>query len=132
MCPGWGAPWARVIESTPLKRERQNDRTSRHLAGDGVNSCGNTVAGVDVRTLGWRPTCRCHNELSADDGLDWTHARPPIPATVLDPFVGSGTSLLVARKLGRDSIGIELSPEYARMAEKRVADYAPLFTEASA
>ena len=42
--------------------------------------------------------------------------------------MGSGTSLLVARKLGRHGIGIELNPEYADMARKRLADYAPLFS----
>jgi DNA modification methylase len=35
--------------------------------------------------------------------------------------------MLVARRLGRASIGIELNPEYATMAEARVAAYAPLF-----
>ncbi len=52
----------------------------------------------------------------------------PIPATVLDPFLGSGTTLLTARKLGRSGIGIELNPEYAAMARKRIGDYAPLFS----
>lgn len=125
VCPECGAPWARVIESTSLKRERPNDRTSRHNAGDGVNSCGNTVAGVDVRTLGWRPTClhRLREPYEPGKGLNYA----VVPATVLDPFVGSGTTLLVARKLGRDSIGIELNPDYAAMAEARVGSYAPLF-----
>jgi site-specific DNA-methyltransferase (adenine-specific) len=40
---------------------------------------------------------------------------------VLDPFAGSGTTLLAARRLGRTSIGIELSPEYAAMASSRLA-----------
>ena len=40
---------------------------------------------------------------------------------VLDPFLGSGTTLVVAAKLGRRGIGIELSPEYCRMAERRIA-----------
>jgi len=39
---------------------------------------------------------------------------------VLDPFAGSGTTLTVAKKLGRDFIGYELSPEYARQAQARV------------
>lgn len=40
--------------------------------------------------------------------------------TVLDPFAGSGTTLLVARKMGRKSIGIELSPEYVAIIEDRL------------
>jgi len=39
---------------------------------------------------------------------------------VLDPFLGSGTTCTVARALGRRSIGIELSPEYARSASERI------------
>jgi len=38
---------------------------------------------------------------------------------VLDPFVGSGTVCAVASRLGRDSIGIDLSEEYLKLARKR-------------
>ena len=41
--------------------------------------------------------------------------------TVLDPFAGSGTALLVARGLGRNAIAIEISPEYVRLMEERCA-----------
>jgi DNA modification methylase len=47
-------------------------------------------------------------------------AWSPVPATVLDPFGGSGTTALVANQLGRDAILIELNPDYARMAERRI------------
>jgi site-specific DNA-methyltransferase (adenine-specific) len=39
---------------------------------------------------------------------------------VLDPFMGSGTTAVVAKKLGRQYIGIDSSPEYCQMAEDRV------------
>jgi len=41
--------------------------------------------------------------------------------TVLDPFLGSGTTLAVAKRLGRHGIGVELNPEYAKIAESRIA-----------
>jgi site-specific DNA-methyltransferase (adenine-specific) len=41
--------------------------------------------------------------------------------TVLDPFAGSGTTLAVAKKLGRNWIGFELSEHYAKQASSRVA-----------
>ena len=44
----------------------------------------------------------------------------PVPATVLDPFFGAGTTGVVAAELGRDCIGIELNPAYAAMAESRL------------
>jgi len=40
--------------------------------------------------------------------------------TILDPFMGSGTTALAAKKLHRDFVGIELSPKYVKMAEKRI------------
>jgi DNA modification methylase len=45
----------------------------------------------------------------------------PEGGTVLDPFMGSGTTALVARKLGRKSIGVELNADYAALAAKRLS-----------
>jgi site-specific DNA-methyltransferase (cytosine-N4-specific) len=46
---------------------------------------------------------------------------------ILDPFLGSGTTWLSANKLGRNYIGIELNPEYAKMAEDRIKGYTGVF-----
>jgi DNA modification methylase len=46
-------------------------------------------------------------------------ASCPEGGIVLDPFLGSGTTAFVARKMGRRCIGIELSPEYAKLIWKR-------------
>lgn len=61
------------------------------------------------------PSCSCESETT--------------PCTVLDPFGGAGTVGLVADRLGRDAILIELNPAYAAMAKKRVYDDCPLFTK---
>jgi len=45
--------------------------------------------------------------------------------TVLDPFGGSGTTLAVAKKLGRQFVGFELSEEYAKNIEKRLKSIQP-------
>lgn len=42
---------------------------------------------------------------------------------ILDPFMGSGTTAIAARKNGRTYIGIELSEKYADLAEKRIKDF---------
>jgi DNA modification methylase len=105
VCPACGAPWARVTERTAMVIDR-SERT--HSKGR-TRSSGTMVAPPTVTTLDWEPTCACA-------------AGDPIPATVLDPFVGSGTTLMVAEKLGRDSIGIELNPSYKRLIQKRLKE----------
>jgi DNA modification methylase len=40
--------------------------------------------------------------------------------TVLDPFAGTGTTLVVASQVGRNSIGIEIDPEYVKIMEERL------------
>jgi len=42
--------------------------------------------------------------------------------TVLDPFAGTGTTSVAASRLGRDSIGIEITPEYLAIAERRLKE----------
>jgi site-specific DNA-methyltransferase (adenine-specific) len=44
----------------------------------------------------------------------------PENGVVLDPFIGSGTTAVVARKLGRNFIGIDVSKKYCEMARKRI------------
>lgn len=44
------------------------------------------------------------------------------PGIVLDPFIGAGTVAIAAEELGRDWVGIELNPEYARLAERRISE----------
>ena len=53
----------------------------------------------------------------------------PPDGVVLDPFGGSGTVGLAAARLGRNAILIDLNPDYARMAARRIKDDAPLITE---
>ena len=61
---------------------------------------------VLVKTIGWT-TCTCPNP----------EYRPGI---VLDPFLGSGTTMKVARRSGMSCIGIEISPKYVKMAKREV------------
>lgn len=53
----------------------------------------------------------------------------PVGGTVLDPFGGAGTTGLVADRLQRDAILIELNPDYADMAERRIRGDSPLFAQ---
>jgi DNA modification methylase len=53
------------------------------------------------------PSCSC--------GAPWE------PGVVLDPFIGSGTTAISAEQHGRNWLGIELNPDFARLAEERIA-----------
>lgn len=107
-CDHCGSQFQRVVQREAIKRDRPNVYVKRRgLKGTG-NSCGNTVAGVLTRTSGWKQSCQCD-------------AASSTRCTVLDPFAGSGTTLVVAESLERDSIGIELNADYIRIAEERIA-----------
>lgn len=59
-------------------------------------------------------------------------AGSPKGGVILDPFGGAGTTGLVADRLGRDALLIELNPEYAAIAERRIKADSPLFAEVAA
>lgn len=119
-CQECGAPWRRISERavafTSGSGRAGNVPDGKH-AGSVQAKSGNYDIRmgpvVEAKTTGWRPTC--------------AHDAEPIPCSVLDPFAGSGTVGVVALRLGRSFIGIELSPEYAEMARRRIVDDAPLF-----
>ncbi len=67
-------------------------------------------------TTGWEPTCACED------------AGEPVPCKVLDPFGGAGTAALVADRLGRDAVLVELNKEYAEMARDRILADCPMFS----
>ena len=69
----------------------------------------------------------------------WTHTGGAIVVgtilaggAVLDPFGGAGTTGLVADRMGRNAILIELNGSYCDMARRRIKGDAPLFAEVSA
>ena len=69
-----------------------------------------------TETLGWRPTCACP-------------PHEPVPCSILDCFAGSGTTGLVADRLGRDATLIDLSPAYQDLAVDRLEADAGLFSD---
>ena len=119
VCGVTGDPWERVVEQSRTF-ESGSGRSGNAISGkngsrvQGGGETGDVRRGpvVHTSTTGWQPTC--------------DHDSEPVPAVVLDPFCGSGTTGVVALRHGRSFIGIELNPEYIELARKRIIADAPL------
>lgn len=121
VCGNCGGPWERVVEKqfTP-QQDVSEERGVRCAEGqkpmDETSGWPGVPRGTTSgKTLRWRSTCSC----GPDSGIK--------PAVVCDPFSGAFTTALVADRLGRDCIGIELSPTYAELGRKRLTADAGLF-----
>jgi len=112
-CPKCGAPWRRILnrkfvpaeDVTAARGVRGAEGTKGACAGN--RNDGYPRGRTDVITEGWTSSCKC--------GCD-----NPVPCTVLDPFSGRGTTLRVARGLGRNAVGCEISAEYCAMAARHL------------
>ena len=101
-CAKCGKPWERVIVKIggqrvePDKVYIRDDSITGHYNGKNGALDGTPP---EHKTVGWRKSCGC-----ATDKI--------VPCTVLDPFVGTGTTVATSIRLGRNGIGIDLSESY--------------------
>ncbi len=129
-CAKCGAPWVRQVERDLIATRGKvgehsgQGRSDPQDAGSSYNWSGGVYGRYETKTLGFSPSCSCHHRYN---GL---MNAPILAGTVLDPFGGAGTTGLVADRLGRNAILIELNPKYAEMAERRLQDDAGLFYNA--
>lgn len=120
-CSKCGALWVRDVENQKPDRAPREPRAKavtspRHDGNAWNENDGRGFIPTDSKTLGWSPSCGCNVE-------------PAYPCTVLDPFGGAMTTGLVADRLGRDAVLIELNPEYAEMARARIQADGGLFSD---
>lgn len=102
VCSKCGRPRREIYENVKVKRKRLHDTTNRG-AGDGLSP--NDYAGTKRKFMGY-DFCSC--------------GAPLRRGVVFDPFMGVGTTAVVAEKLGFDWCGVELSKSYIKMAYKRL------------
>lgn len=119
-----------------LIRDRKNKWAGTKVHGTSRNVDGTTfrksnhnkskVSEYGVRFNVWKQPTEKRNrtghpapfpeELARDHILSWSREGD----TVLDPFMGSGTTLVAAKKTGRIGVGIEISEKYASIANSRL------------
>ena len=121
-CKKCGEPWKRTVISQCIQGQyKVGTKSTGNYGGQGTSTStlGSTLPhhkrSPKTITTGWEPQCEC--------GIDKV-----VPGLVLDPFMGSGSVALVAKKLGRDYLGIELNESYIEIAKERLQSVEiPLF-----
>jgi DNA modification methylase len=116
VCAECGKPWVRDTEIVGIPERDTRDNRIGVIPGRDHASRMNSKAmeKVEKQFKGWKPACSCNADT--------------VPATVLDPFVGSGTTLAVAQRLGRKGVGTDINDEYLELAQKRLAKISmPMF-----
>jgi DNA methylase len=71
--------------------------------------------------VSWESKGRCHPNQKPVSLIEYLLSKLPKAETILDPFLGSGTTAVAAKKLGRHFLGFEISEEYCRIARERIA-----------
>ena len=99
-----------------VKAQDDNHNASGH---SGMNPAGKNPG--DVFEVTTKPFPKAHFATYPPELCEKPiKATCPPNGVVLDPFAGAGTTLLKAKELGRQYVGIELNPEYADMARARI------------
>lgn len=128
-CSKCGTPYVRIVERGDDDEEAMayagadsngeyHGAAKKDYAGTGAQDPSATkariLAGMKRRiTRGWKAVCSCEGSTA-------------VPCTVLDPFSGTGTSVMVAIGHNRYAIGIELSEEYIAISKERILEEQPM------
>lgn len=106
-CMACGAPWVRCVaveDPAGALGKGYHDHTDDLKRGQ--RGIPYAKSAPTRRTTGWRPSCE--------------HEAPAGRCVVLDPYMGSGTTAVVANELGHDFVGIDINAEYIAIAERRL------------
>jgi DNA modification methylase len=111
-------------------RQKEYSKLSNCGGDGGINKCAYDQGGRNARsvwTIPTQPYSGAHFAVMPPALADrCIKSGSRVGDTVLDPFSGAGTTGMVARRLRRQYVGIELNPEFADMARRRIDSDAPL------
>lgn len=113
-CPHCATPWRRMVS----KNNISHNGLTTSLYPPGSNSyrisllrqamqAARNQRSLTQQVTSWQPMCQCS-------------PHEPVPCTVLDPFLGSGTTGIVAVRQGRHFVGIDLNADYITLARQRI------------
>jgi len=123
-----------VVKNNDGKNGQMGDfgATRGGFLKEGGVTVGDTRNKRSVWTVNSQPFAEAHFATYPPDLIEpCILAGCPVGGTVLDPFGGAGTTGLVADRHGRNAVLIELNPEYAAMAERRLNGDAGMFSSVS-
>lgn len=133
------APPGQGPNSTARRRrsDKQRGHTRRHAGfndrWDAMERAQQQMDGANLRSIWWIAPAQfpgAHFAVMPDLVAEiCIRASTPQGGVVLDPFGGAGTVGVVADRLQRDSILVELNPDYAEIARKRIVAESPLMAE---
>ena len=102
-------------------------RGPKNIPAEALEGRGDTRNARNVWTIATQPYSGAHFATMPPDLAERCIKAGTKPGdTVLDPFGGAGTTGLVADRLNRNAVLIELNPEYRALAQERITDDAPL------
>lgn len=133
-----GEPWDKLRGRDPTRESfhdfrlsgRTGKRKTRQSGGHYPTSliADNGIPGFEYFILargmggfGWANEKSGHPNQKPVALMSWVISKLP-GRVVLDPFAGSGTTLIAAKQAGLDAIGIEVNPNYHAIASKRIAE----------
>ena len=131
-CPACGAPWVRMVKTDSSANKRNERIADYDIPGIEKRSAADRARRLDGKnyehvrkpTNIWQQSCACFSNSTQN-------IPENIPCTILDPFAGAGTTLMVADRLQRHAIGIDLNTEYVEMQLNRLRKDAGMFADIS-
>jgi DNA modification methylase len=145
VCIKCGSPWERVTDKVGMRVAGSDNPDNKRANIPGVETSPTSMFRTGklpiLTSAGWQPTCTCYatpmlpkyprpiKDASAETIESIRQERQRLldkwamfktaPAIILDPFVGTGTTCVVARRLSRDSIGLDISQSYLLKEARR-------------